>query len=123
MLSFHGDADKIKQVVLNLISNAIKYNRPNGIISLDCRVEDDHVVCAVKDTGRGILPEHMEGLFQKFYRVPGSEQIAEGTGLGLSICKKIIEAHAGEIKADSEPGVGTTFSFTLPYTTLETPPA
>ncbi|MBN2502677.1 MAG: GAF domain-containing sensor histidine kinase [Anaerolineales bacterium] len=119
----HGDADKIKQVVLNLLSNAIKYNRPDGVITLTCRVEDEHVLCAVEDTGRGILPEHMQGLFQKFYRVPGSEQIAEGTGLGLSICKKIIEAHGGEIKADSEPGVGTTFSFVLPYSSPETLPA
>jgi signal transduction histidine kinase len=109
-----GDRDKIKQVALNLMSNAIKYNRPDGSITISAGEKDEYLTFSVKDTGFGILPEHTTSLFQKFYRVPGSEQIAQGTGLGLSICKKIIEGHGGSIEVDSSMGQGTQFSVFLP---------
>jgi K+-sensing histidine kinase KdpD len=112
--SFHGDSGKIIQVILNLLSNAIKYNRPKGMITIGASSTDKEVSFYVKDTGRGILPEHRESLFQKFYRVPGSDQITEGTGLGLSITKKIIDSHGGRIEVDSEVGKGTTFTVHLP---------
>ena len=109
-----GDYDKLKQVLLNLISNAIKYNRPSGTIQISIQIEDQNIKIQIRDTGHGILPEHRRELFQKFYRVPGSDQQATGTGLGLSICKRIVEAHGGEIELDSEVSVGTLVTVSLP---------
>jgi signal transduction histidine kinase len=109
-----ADRDKIKQVLLNLLSNAIKYNRPGGEISVQVETRPDRLILSVRDTGLGIHPEDIEHLFEKFYRVRSTEQIAPGTGLGLAICKRIIEAHGGEIIVSSEVGVGTTVRFTLP---------
>jgi signal transduction histidine kinase len=111
---FHGDPDKIIQVILNLLSNAIKYNRPDGSITIGASVTDKEISFYIKDTGRGILPEHCESLFEKFYRVPGSEKISNGTGLGLSICHKIITGHNGKIAVDSTVGKGTTFTIHIP---------
>jgi signal transduction histidine kinase len=112
--TLQGDRDSLKQVILNLLSNAIKYNLPNGKITIRAWTEDDHLCFSVADTGRGIMKEHMGGLFQKFYRAPGAEQIAPGTGLGLSICKKIIDAHRGTIEVESKKGAGATFTIRLP---------
>jgi signal transduction histidine kinase len=113
-----GDADKIKQAILNLLSNAIKYNHPNGNIILSAENKDNDVIISVKDSGIGIPESHIEHLFTKFYRVPGSEQQAQGTGLGLSIVKRIVEGHGGEITVESVQNLGTTFSITLPSTPL-----
>lgn len=110
----HGDTDKLKQVALNLISNAIKYNREKGSITVGSGFSKRNVHFFVEDTGRGMLPEHINSLFQKFYRVPGSEDIAQGTGLGLSICKKIVEGHGGAIEVTSEVGRGTRFTVVIP---------
>ena len=112
--SIQGDPDKIKQAILNLVSNAIKYNRPNGKIILAAENYQQNVIITVKDSGIGIPQEHMERLFTKFYRVPGSEQHAQGTGLGLSIVKRIIEGHGGDISVESAAGEGTTFRICLP---------
>lgn len=109
-----GDRDKLKQVALNLLSNATKYNRPGGKISIEAQAGETELSFSVRDTGRGILPEHLGSLFEKFYRVPGAEQVAQGTGLGLSICKKIVESHGGKIEVESEIGVGTVFTVHLP---------
>jgi signal transduction histidine kinase len=109
-----GDPDKIKQAILNLLSNAIKYNRPNGEIILAAENRQNDIAITVKDSGIGIPKKHMDRLFTKFYRVPGSEQHAQGTGLGLSIVKRIIEGHGGEIRVESVQGEGTTFKIYLP---------
>lgn len=109
-----GDEDKLKQVLLNLISNAIKYNRPDGSIVLGASKYENEVSFYVRDTGRGMKPEHAKKLFEKFYRVPGSEKIASGTGLGLSITKKIVEGHGGSIEVNSQENIGTTFTVNLP---------
>ena len=113
-----GDRAKIKQVVLNLLTNAIKYNREHGRIEVNTRYSPDHeaeyVEVAVADTGLGISPEHQKNMFQKFFRVADSEGYAHGTGLGLAIAKHIIEAHGGKIWLESEQGVGSTFFITLP---------
>ncbi len=109
-----GDRDKLKQAILNLLSNAVKYNSENGTITLSAWVEDRHLAISVNDTGPGIPEESLPHLFKKFYRVPGTEKLAQGTGLGLSIVKKIIEAHRGEIKVDSVPGEGSTFTLYIP---------
>lgn len=109
-----ADQDKIKQVIINLISNAIKYNRPQGKITLSALANKEKLHISISDTGFGIPPESMPFLFHKFYRVPGSESISSGTGLGLSICKKIVEAHHGSIDVKSVVDQGTTFTVNLP---------
>lgn len=111
-----GDRTKIKQMLLNLLSNSIKYNKPGGKIWLTAVVVPDFVKISVKDTGPGIPEEHLPFVFQKFYRVPGADKFAQGTGLGLSIVKKIIETHKGTFELDSQVDQGTTFTVCLPHT-------
>ncbi len=111
-----GDQDRIKQVLLNLTSNATKYNKENGRILISCACEEpDVVVLRVTDTGPGISEEDQAHLFERFYRIPGSEA-AEGSGLGLSVAQKIVEEHNGRIEVNSELGVGTVFTIILPLT-------
>jgi signal transduction histidine kinase len=109
-----ADRDKIKQVLINLISNAVKYNKTRGKVGLRAWVDDRELLVEISDTGAGIPAEYLPRLFQKFYRVPGSEQIAVGTGLGLAICKQIIDAHRGKIDVQSKTGEGTKFIVHLP---------
>jgi len=107
------DSTRISQVLDNLLSNAQKY-APQSEVTLRVRLDGDFVRVEVADRGPGIAPEHIPHLFERFYRVPGASETARGTGLGLYICRKIIEAHGGEIGIDSKMGVGSTFYFTLP---------
>jgi signal transduction histidine kinase len=118
-----ADRDKLKQVILNLLSNAIKYNSPNGRVVMGVSVEPGAVLIDVRDTGPGIPEESMKNLFQRFYRVPGSERMASGTGLGLSICKRIVEIHNGRIDVMSKVGAGTTFRVRLPLEQTKKPNA
>ncbi len=117
-LSVNGDRGKIKQVILNLLTNAIKYNRENGRIEVSCRLTERHdepaVEVAVADSGNGISRDDQRQLFQKFFRAADSAGAVQGTGLGLTIAKYIVEAHGGAIWLESEPGVGSIFFFTLP---------
>lgn len=109
-----ADRDKIKQILLNLISNAIKYNRANGSVILQGDFTEEEVSITVQDTGLGIPDDAIPHLFQKFYRVHEHESKASGTGLGLSICKQIVQGHAGRIEVKSKMGVGTSFKVFLP---------
>lgn len=111
-----ADPDRVIQVITNLISNAIKYNKPKGKIEVTASLEQKFVIIAITDTGIGIAPEHLNHLFEKFYRVQDDSAAAEkiGTGLGLYITKSIIELQGGKIKVASEAGKGTRFSFSLP---------
>lgn len=108
-----GDADRLKQVLLNLVSNATKYNVENGRITINAQQRENEVYIAIADTGPGITPEDMAHLFERFYRIPGSES-AEGSGLGLSVAQKIVEEHNGRIEVASTVGQGTTFTICLP---------
>ena len=110
-----ADRERIRQVLVNLSSNAVKYNRPNGsvVVQIEPRPNDHTVGINVHDTGRGIPEKDLPRLFEKFFRVADSEGYATGTGLGLSIVKQIVEAHGGRIDVQSQVDVGTTFSFTL----------
>ena len=117
-----SDRGKLKQVLLNLVSNALKYNRPNGRVDLDAALADNRLRVRVTDTGPGIPPEAQPHIFQRFYRVRDSEGYASGTGLGLPIAKRMIEALGGEIGFVSEVGVGTTFAFHLPLALKQTGP-
>jgi signal transduction histidine kinase len=110
-----GDEETLKQVFSNLITNAIKYNKLNGTVKVSLDETEDSVLVKVEDTGIGIPEEHLDYIFDQFYRVKKkSEKKSEGTGLGLSIAKKIVEAHAGTIKVASETGKGSTFTVVLP---------
>jgi signal transduction histidine kinase len=109
-----GDRDKIKQVIINLLSNAQKYTPEDGNIRLQASANNGEVIIRVIDDGPGIDADNLPYLFEKFYRVPGAESVAPGTGLGLSICKRIVETHRGYIDVESTPGKGTTFLVTLP---------
>ena len=109
-----ADRSKLKQVLLNLMSNAIKYNRPGGSVNLSANTTDQELSIAVSDTGVGISPESMPHLFEKFYRVKCDESTISGTGLGLSICQRIILSHHGRIEVTSEPDKGSTFTIYLP---------
>jgi signal transduction histidine kinase len=115
-----ADRNKIKQVILNLLTNGIKYNREGGDLFLDVRpisqTEYAHpfLAVSVRDTGYGIAEEHQQNMFQKFYRVPVLKDVADGSGLGLVICKQIVEAHGGHLSLESQLGVGSTFTFTIP---------
>jgi signal transduction histidine kinase len=115
----HIDATRISQVLDNLLSNAHKYAH-GAPVSLRVIVEPERLRIEVHDQGPGIPAEHLPHLFQRFYRVPDSQRSVRGTGLGLYICRKIIEAHGGEIAVESHPGSGTRFYFTLP---IEVPEA
>jgi signal transduction histidine kinase len=112
-----ADRPLMKQVILNLLSNALKYTPDGGEVSLE--IDTDNlaraVVVSVKDNGLGI-PEHaLPRLFGKFYRVENHERIAKGTGLGLNLCRNIVEAmHGGQIGVDSKVGVGSRFWFAIP---------
>lgn len=116
-----GNEESLEQVFSNLISNAIKYNRPGGRITVSIKTMEHTVSIAVQDTGVGIAEEHLPKIFDQFYRVHREEgQKANGTGLGLSIARKIVEAHHGTIQVTSEPDVGSTFTVTLPKAKEET---
>lgn len=109
-----GDKERIAQVLANLISNAIKYNKPGGSVHIGVQQQPDEVQIAVSDTGMGIAPEHHSRVFERFYRVDTNRsRTAGGTGLGLAIVKHILEAHNTTITLQSEEGKGTTISFAL----------
>lgn len=106
-----ADAEKTSWVLNNLLSNAIRYSHENSAINLKIEKEKDKIRFFVTDFGRGIEPEFISKVFDRYFRIPGTKK--GGTGLGLSICKEFIETQGGKISVDSEFGVGSTFTFTL----------
>jgi signal transduction histidine kinase len=112
-IQIQADPTRLAQVFDNLISNAVKY-APGSPIQVSLDKKDRQALIAVRDSGPGIAPEHLKNLFKRFYRAPSNNVTVRGTGLGLFICRRIIQAHGGEITAESEPGVGTVFQINLP---------
>ncbi|MGA9116597.1 MAG: ATP-binding protein, partial [Bacteroidota bacterium] len=110
----YGDRERLRQVMVNLLDNAVKYTAEGGRITVSASSAKGRIVIEVSDTGCGIPAEHLPRIFERFYRVDRdrSRQVG-GTGLGLAIVKHIIEAHGGTITAASEPGKGSVFTFTL----------
>jgi signal transduction histidine kinase len=109
-----ADRDKILQVFLNVVGNAVKYNREGGAIDIAAASSPPGFVSVqVRDTGVGIPPKDLQRIFDRFYRAEGAEG-SEGTGIGLAIVKGLLELHGCAIRAESEPGKGATFTFTLP---------
>jgi signal transduction histidine kinase len=110
-----ADERKLKQILLNLLSNAVKFTPDGGRIDVRARRTDGKVAIAVQDTGIGIAPADQEAVFEEFRQVGRhytSKQ--EGTGLGLALTRRFVELHGGTIRVESEPGKGSTFTFTLP---------
>ena len=108
----YGDEDRLKQLLINLIDNAIKHTPSGGSVTLSIHREDGKVKVSVTDTGEGIKPEDLSHIFDRFYRVKGQKR--KGSGLGLAIAKWIAQAHNGDLSVESEPGVGSTFILELP---------
>jgi two-component system, OmpR family, sensor kinase len=109
----HGDAERLAQVITNLLTNAIQYNRANGEVRIGLKSQGGMVLLAVSDTGPGIPGEDLPHIFKRFYRADPSRSSGQ-TGLGLAISKAIVEAHGGTIEVSSRPGAGTTFTIRLP---------
>lgn len=110
-----GDAERLGQVVTNLLTNAIHYNIDHGEIRIATRSENGFAVVTVADSGQGIAPEDLPHIFSRFYRADKSRARSEGrTGLGLAICQAVVDAHGGVIEVSSQPGIGTTFCVRLP---------
>jgi signal transduction histidine kinase/putative methionine-R-sulfoxide reductase with GAF domain len=112
---FSGDERKFKQILLNLLSNAVKFTPDGGRVEVSARGNGAGIEVAVRDTGIGIAPQDHAAVFEEFKQVGRDKmRAAEGTGLGLALTRRFVELHGGEIRLQSEPGKGSTFSFTLP---------
>lgn len=114
------DPDRISQVLRNLVHNAVKFSPAGGRIEITVELKKDHVQFSVKDQGVGLKSEDQIRVFEPFYQVEGTlNRKYGGTGLGLTICRGIIEAQKGKIWVESKPGIGSTFSFTVPLTPIQ----
>jgi two-component system phosphate regulon sensor histidine kinase PhoR len=111
-----ADAERLHQVLSNLIDNAIKYGRPDGRVTLRGRpLDDGRVELSVRDDGPGIPPEAQARVFERFFRVDKARSREQGgTGLGLAIVKNVVQAHDGAVRVESTPGQGAEFFITLP---------
>jgi two-component system, OmpR family, phosphate regulon sensor histidine kinase PhoR len=109
-----ADADRLNQVFSNLIDNAIKYGRNDGLVTVKARLTEGKIEMAVHDDGPGIPPDSLARVFERFYRVDKARSRDQGgTGLGLAIVKHIVQSHGGKVWAVSQPGLGSAFFFTL----------
>ncbi len=114
--ALQADEDRITQVLVNLVANAIQYTPEGGEVTISAARQMDEMHISVKDTGIGIPPEHIENLFTRFYRVDKSRSrnAGGGSGIGLTIARHLVEAHGGRIWAESKgDGQGSTFTFSL----------
>jgi signal transduction histidine kinase len=110
-----ADENKLRQAIINLFSNAIKYNKPRGSVTIKYKVEPEQIVITIADTGLGIPENQQKRMFEKFFRGDNVTVLqTEGTGLGLYITKAIIEGHGGKIWFESVENKGTTFYISLP---------
>ena len=107
------DCDRIRQTVINLVHNAIKFNHPGGKVTISARADKESVTVSVSDTGIGIAKDDLPHVFERFYKADKA-RTRGGSGLGLAIAKHTVQAHNGSIRAESEEGKGSTFSFRLP---------
>jgi NtrC-family two-component system sensor histidine kinase KinB len=107
-----ADPVRVSVVFRNLLSNALRFTDPGGTVTVSAEARPEEVIFSVADTGVGIPPEHLNRVFEMFFRVPGQEPTT-GAGLGLAIVKEIVKAHGGEVGVESEPGKGSRFWFTL----------
>lgn len=109
-----GDRERLKQVIVNLVENAIKYNHPDGYVTVELELDNGEAWVHVRDNGIGIPEEDLSRIFERFYRVnKDRSRSVGGSGLGLAIVKHILEAHGTHVAVESKPGVGSVFSFRL----------
>ena len=114
-LEFWADGDRIVQILINLLGNAIKFSDPNSTVWITCERKADNILFAVKDRGRGIPQDKLETIFERFQQIDASDSRRKGgTGLGLAICRNIVQQHGGKIWVESVYGEGSTFFFTIP---------
>jgi two-component system phosphate regulon sensor histidine kinase PhoR len=109
-----ADRDRIQQVLINVIHNAIKFTPPGGMIDVSAIADGDNIQISIADTGIGIPDDDLPRIFERFFKSDKARTSGAGTGLGLAIVKHIIEAHGGSVWAESIEGKGATFYFTLP---------
>ena len=112
-----GDAERLEQAAVNLIHNAIKFTPAGGSVHVSAHLEDGAVTVNVSDTGVGIAREDLPRIFERFYKADRARRRGRpvgGTGLGLAVVKHTVEAHGGTVSVQSEPGHGSTFSFSIP---------
>jgi signal transduction histidine kinase len=109
-----GDERRIRQVIFNLLTNAVKFTPPGGSVDVRAKPVNGEVRVSVADTGRGIAGEDLRRIFEEFQQTEAGIEQGEGTGLGLALSKRLVELHGGRIWVDSELGRGSTFVFTLP---------
>jgi signal transduction histidine kinase len=117
-LALMADPDRLNQVLINLVANAIRYSTEGDTISIIAKQIDENIEIEVVDTGEGISPDDLTHIFERFWRADKSRTHTDGSGhgLGLSIAQQLVRAHGGEIEAESEIGVGTKFRITIPNT-------
>jgi signal transduction histidine kinase len=107
----------VEKIIANLVGNAVRYNREGGLLRVTVEDLGSRVRLSVADEGIGIAPEDQERIFDEFYRTPAAKALsADGSGLGLPIVRKFVEQLGGELRLESAPGVGSTFTVTLPRT-------
>lgn len=116
-----GDPEKLTEVFLNIMDNAVKYNRPAGRVDIDVSIKQNMAVVTVADTGIGLPDPEREKIFDRFYRVETSRSVVPGSGLGLSIARAVVTAHHGRIEVESEPGKGSRFRVFLPIAANKIP--
>ncbi len=114
--SIWGDKERIRQILLNLLGNAIKFNRRNGKIIFRLERDESSVIFEVQDEGKGISQSDMSRVFIPYYRLENDRDRLSGLGLGLTLCKELVELHHGHIWIESQEGKGSTFSFSIPLT-------
>jgi signal transduction histidine kinase len=114
------DRDKLRQVLENLVGNAVKYSRGTGRVEVRLKPGGDHVCIAVRDQGVGIPNVEQERIFEKFYRLPSTSRAVGGTGLGLYICRELVGRMGGRIWIESSEGTGSTFFVELPLASAST---
>ena len=108
-------SEKFKQILINLLTNAVKFSHPGGWVEVEVRRDKNGVMVTVKDSGMGVAAEDHAAIFEEFRQLKSSGSAKlEGTGLGLSLAKSLVELHGGRIWVESELGKGAAFSFTLP---------
>jgi signal transduction histidine kinase len=121
-LYFHADRERVEQIVLNLLSNAVKFTPAGGTVSITVSADEDEICFSVHDTGVGIPADKLEAVFEAFYQVEGSQnRTYGGTGLGLAISRQLARSMGGDLKVESVPGKGSTFTLGLPRTQMDRP--
>jgi signal transduction histidine kinase len=114
-VTVHGDPDRLRGALTNLVSNAIQYNQEGGSVVVSAAADNRLATLTIADTGIGIAPDDLDRIFEPFFRAdPARSRDAGGAGLGLSVAARIVEQHGGRIDCSSRPGAGTTMTIRLP---------